>query len=54
MDEAFSSLDPELRRQFGHFVADQIKMRQIPALLVSHDLADREFAADQVLQFPQK
>ena len=54
MDEAFSSLDPELRRQFGHFVADQIKLRQIPALLVSHDVADREFATDPVLHFPEK
>ena len=53
MDEAFSSLDPDLRRQFGHFVADQIKLRQIPALLVSHDVADQEFATDPVLQFPQ-
>jgi putative thiamine transport system ATP-binding protein len=54
MDEAFSSLDPELRRQFGYFVAVQIKLRQIPALLVSHDAADREFATDPVLHFSQK
>jgi putative thiamine transport system ATP-binding protein len=54
MDESFSSLDPELRGQFGHFVADQIKLRQIPALLVSHDVADREFATDPVLHFPEK
>ena len=54
MDEAFSSLDPELRRQFGHFVADQIKLRQIPALLVSHDATDREFTTGPVLQFPKK
>ena len=54
MDEAFSSLDPDLRRQFGHFMADQIKLRQIPALLVSHDVADREFATGPVLQFPKK
>ena len=54
MDEAFSSLDPALRRQFGQFVAAQIKLRQIPALLVSHDAADREFATDPVLQFPEK
>jgi putative thiamine transport system ATP-binding protein len=54
MDEAFSSLDPELRRQFGYFVADQIKFRQIPALLVSHDVADREFTTGPVLQFPKK
>ena len=54
MDEAFSSLDPALRRQFGQFVAAQIKLRQIPALLVSHDAADHEFATDPVLQFPEK
>ena len=54
MDEAFSSLDPALRRQFGQFVLAQIKLRQIPALLVSHDAADQEFATDPVLQFPEK
>jgi putative thiamine transport system ATP-binding protein len=54
MDEAFSSLDPALRRQFGQFVAAQIKLRQIPALLVSHDAADREFTTGPVLQFPKK
>jgi putative thiamine transport system ATP-binding protein len=53
MDEAFSSLDPDLRRQFGQFVAAQVKLRQIPALLVSHDAADREFAVDPVLYFPK-
>ncbi len=53
MDEAFSSLDPDLRRQFGQFVAKQIKQRQIPALLVSHDEADQEFATDDVFKFPQ-
>ena len=52
MDEAFSSLDPNLRRQFGQFVASQIKLKEIPALLVSHDAADREFATNPVLQFP--
>ena len=49
MDEAFSSLDPDLRRQFGRFVAAQIKLRQVPALLVSHDATDKEFAVDPVL-----
>jgi putative thiamine transport system ATP-binding protein len=52
LDEAFSSLDPDLRQQFGQFVATQIKLRQIPALLVSHDAADEEFAIGPVLQFP--
>ena len=49
LDEAFSSLDPDLRQQFGGFVADQIKSRKIPALLVSHDRADRQFATGAVL-----
>ncbi len=53
MDEAFSSLDPDLRRQFGQFVAKQIKLREIPALLVSHDKADQEFATNPVLKFPK-
>jgi ABC-type uncharacterized transport system, ATPase component len=52
MDEAFSSLDPELRRQFGQFVARQIKTSGIPALLVSHNLADLEFAVEPILHFP--
>ena len=44
MDEAFSSLDPELRHGFGMFVRDQIRDRQIPTLLVSHDPADAVLA----------
>ena len=52
MDEAFSSLDPDLRRQFGQFVAKQIKHREIPALLVSHDEADQEFTTDKAFKFP--
>ena len=49
LDEAFASLDPDLRQQFGGFVADQIKSRKIPALLVSHDRSDRQFATGAVL-----
>ena len=44
MDEAFSALDSELRHGFGMFVRDQIRDRQIPALLVSHDPADAVLA----------
>ena len=44
MDEAFSALDPELRHGFGMFVRDQIRDRQIPALLVSHAPADAVLA----------
>jgi putative thiamine transport system ATP-binding protein len=52
LDEAFSGLDPDLREQFSQFVAAQIEVRQIPALLVSHDAADEKFAMGPVLQFP--
>jgi putative thiamine transport system ATP-binding protein len=53
LDEAFTSLDPALRQQFGRFVADQISQRQIPALLVSHDVADRQFAHGEALDLDQ-
>ena len=44
MDEAFSALDPERRNAFGGFVREQVRIREIPALLVSHDAGDAAFA----------
>jgi len=44
MDEAFSALDPERRNAFGGFVREQVRIREIPALLVSHDAGDTAFA----------
>ena len=52
MDESFASLDPELRSQFGAFVADQIKQKQIPALLISHHEDDRIFAKGKIITWP--
>lgn len=49
MDESFSALDPALRLRFGRFVADQIAIRQIPALLVSHHQSDSELANGPIL-----
>ena len=40
LDEPFSKLDTELREQFRCFVFEQIKSRNIPALMVTHDLQD--------------
>jgi putative thiamine transport system ATP-binding protein len=40
LDEPFSRLDAVLREQFRAFVFEQIAQRGIPALLVTHDLAD--------------
>ena len=50
MDEAFSALDPDLRQSFGQFVLSQIRSRNIPALLVSHDAGDASFADGDVIR----
>ena len=50
MDEAFSALDPELRRSFGGFVKSRIQERGVPALLVSHDSGDAAFADGKVIR----
>lgn len=52
MDESFAALDPELRQQFGQFVATQIETRHIPALLISHHEDDRRFATGSVISWP--
>lgn len=52
MDESFAALDPELRQQFGHFVSAQIRMRNIPALLISHHQDDQDFATGEVIAWP--
>ena len=52
LDEAFSSLDPKLRKSFGRFVASQIVIRKIPALLVSHDLEDKTLTNGSAIRFP--
>ena len=52
MDESFAALDPELRQQFGHFVSAQIRMRNIPALLISHHQDDQAFATGEVISWP--
>ena len=52
LDEAFSSLDPELRQTFGKFVASQVAIRHIPALLVSHDAGDKSLTSGAIIRFP--
>jgi putative thiamine transport system ATP-binding protein len=37
LDEPFSKLDKALRVEFRHFVFEQIKTQNIPALMVTHD-----------------
>jgi putative thiamine transport system ATP-binding protein len=40
LDEPFSRLDATLRGQFRELVFAHLRARAIPALLVTHDLAD--------------
>jgi putative thiamine transport system ATP-binding protein len=40
LDEPFSKLDKQLRQSFRDFVHGQIRLLNIPALLVTHDEAD--------------
>ena len=40
LDEPFSRLDATLRRQYRSLVFAQIRQRQIPAMLVTHDASD--------------
>ena len=53
LDEAFGSLDPELRQTFGKFVASQVATCQIPALLVSHDPGDKSLTSGAIIRFPR-
>jgi putative thiamine transport system ATP-binding protein len=46
LDEPFSRLDAALRSQYRSFVFAQIRQRQIPAILVTHDASD---AADPAM-----
>ena len=40
LDEPFSKLDAELRRDFRNYVFSTLRARAIPTLLVSHDIGD--------------
>lgn len=40
LDEPYNKLDQELREQFRFWVEEQIRMANIPALMVTHDKAD--------------
>ncbi len=41
LDEPFSSLDPDQRNSFSSFVIDQVKEKNIPCILVTHDESDK-------------
>lgn len=48
LDEPFSKLDTELREEVRALVFTQLRQRQLPAVLVSHDPSDAQ-ASDRVL-----
>ncbi|MGF1684783.1 ATP-binding cassette domain-containing protein [Photobacterium minamisatsumaniensis] len=51
LDEPFSKLDKALRQEFRDFVFEQIAIRQIPALMVTHDDDDIPYRG-QIIQWP--
>ena len=51
LDEPFSKLDKSLRQNFRDWVFTEIKKRKLPALMVTHDIADVP-SNNQCLQWP--
>lgn len=49
LDEPFSKLDSDLRREFRRFVFGRAAAKRLPVLLVTHDLGDARAACGQVL-----
>lgn len=49
LDEPFSRLDADLRRQMREFVFGQVRAEGIPAILVTHDLEDALAAGGKVI-----
>ena len=50
LDEPFSKLDTALREQIREWTFTQLRERNIPALLVTHDQADALSAGDQTVE----
>ncbi|XDZ65518.1 ATP-binding cassette domain-containing protein [Alphaproteobacteria bacterium LSUCC0684] len=53
LDEPFSSLDPEIREEFSAFIRQEIELRRLPAVLVSHDPRDQEMATGPLYRLPE-
>ncbi len=48
LDEPFSALDRDLRDRTSAWVADEVRRRQVPCLMVTHDLAEAQRVAGRV------
>lgn len=50
LDEPFSKLDASLRAQIRQWTFDEIKRRDIPAVLVTHDKEDAQAANGEIIE----
>jgi putative thiamine transport system ATP-binding protein len=50
LDEPFSNLDVALQGEIRSFVFQHIKARNVPVILVTHDLADAQTAGGPIIQ----
>ena len=50
LDEPFSKLDSDLRREFRRFVFDRAIVKRLPVLLVTHDASDAEAANGRIVK----
>ena len=53
LDEPFNRLDAALRGEIRAFVFDHARARRLPALLVTHDVADAEAAGGRVIRLAE-
>lgn len=53
LDEPFSALDPDLRRQMRDWVAQVQQELAIPMLIISHDMEDTQALADDVIRMEE-
>ncbi len=53
LDEPFSKLDTQLRVETRKLVFEQIRARQLPAIMVTHDHSDAEATEDKVIHLAQ-
>lgn len=50
LDEPFSALDPDLRKQLSQLVRDLVSELQIPSIHVTHSVAEARALSDQVVR----
>ncbi len=51
LDEPFSKLDSEVRKEFRDWVVEQLRQANIPTILVTHDIEDKP-ATGKIISWP--